>query len=197
MYFSVVRLPVRNAHTHTADPVLEICDYSTDVMKSTAGHCYLGGRSFLVGSRSSICWSQHSPTAPQLPFIPLPCLSALAKLRDRALDRALNALSRNNSVALPCQKASWLFRWKWACYWHGTRPWHPFRSGSRGVLLGFWAERCVGDTGFVLSHMLTFCFMWASNSAAAEVVYPLCSARRWDLCEIWNTGCGSVCLKLL
>lgn len=138
MYFSVVRLSVRNAHTHTADPLLEICDYSTDVMKSTAGDCYLGGRSFLVGSWSSICWSQHSPTAPQPPFIPLPCFSAL---QGKCL--CTKCSSRNNSVALPCQKASWLFRWKWACYWHGTRPWHPFRSGSRGVLLGCWVERCV------------------------------------------------------
>lgn len=74
-------LSVLSTHTEwglsEADTILEICDYSTFDMKSTAGDGYRGGRSFLVRSWSSICRSQLPPTAPQPPFIPLPCFSAL------------------------------------------------------------------------------------------------------------------------
>lgn len=58
MYFGDMRLVNLNTHrdTHTLrrlteeDPILEICNYSTDVTKSTAGDGYLGGRSSLVRS---------------------------------------------------------------------------------------------------------------------------------------------------
>lgn len=52
----------------------------------------------------------------------------------------------------------------------------PLQVGSSFRLLS--REVCVGDTGFVLSHTLTFCSMWASLSTAAEeVLWPLGSSR--------------------
>lgn len=59
----------------------------------------------------------------------------------------------------------------------------PLQVGSSFRLLS--REVCVGDTGFVLSHTLTFCFMWASLSTAAEeVLWPLGSSRFEGIAEV-------------
>lgn len=124
-------------------------------MKPTAGVFSRGRRSFLV----------QKPEAPRGPAASL-CPMAMF------LSFALNALSRDNIVALPCQPP--------------PPPHHDCvdeselvigtaqglgTSSSLGVEEFFHAAKqrgvCVGDAGFVLSHTLTFCFMWAPLSSAA------------------------------
>lgn len=45
-------------------------------------------------------------------------------------------------------------------------------------------EVCVGAAGFVLSHTLTFGFMWDSVSAAVEALQPLSTDRFESLAAV-------------
>ena len=153
--------------------------------------CYEISCERLLSRREIPFWSVvEAPYAdqntPQLPHsLPLShcCFSAL-----QAQLRALYALSRNKSVPPPCQKASWLSM-KVSLLLARNKALAPLHFGqSRSCFRPLSREVCVGDAGFVFSHTLTFCFMWAYFIAAAEVVHPLNSTRKWNVCQIWSTG---------
>lgn len=143
MCFSCSDVGLPNLYTQRrlaeADPILEMCDYSTDVTKSN-----------VMLLETAIWEGDPFFSVAEAPYadentLQLPCSLPLSPCHVSQLCTlnvcALNALSRNNSAGLPCQKASWLCRWKWACLWQGTRPWHLLKDGSRRVLLGCWAEK--------------------------------------------------------